>query len=357
MCCVRLSESRLLSFWISVCALFTFSTFSAPQLAAQADDLGNGGKHTIQGRLYVSTGRRSGVSGLKIRLASSSSGDISIISDDTGTFTFRGLNAGSYVVTVEGGDVFENVTENVFIDDPGSSSIRTTIRLRSAPRVMTVQIYLKPKASAENHQQLSVINAKWASVPKEALENYDRGLAFVRQGNDREAEVAFRRSVESFPGFAPGHTELGKIYLKRGLLNESIGYLKLAVGYDANDFEARLNLGIAFLNNRELDAAEKHLVEAAFLKLNAVTPHYYLGILFIERKNYDIAQQAFEKAKQLKREKDYPLLHRYLGGIYEAKHLGKQAVEELETYLRLQPNAKDADRIRKIIADLKNKQT
>jgi len=357
MSCVRLGGSRELSFWITVFALLTFSNFSASELAAQTDDLGNGGGHTIQGRLYVSSGRRSGISGLKIRLSNSSSGDISIISDDTGTFTFRGLNAGSYVVTVEGGDIFENVTENVFIDDPGSSSIRTTIRIRSAPRIMTVQIYLRPKASAENNQQLSVINAKWASVPKEALDNYDRGLAIMQQGNDREAEAAFKRSIELFPGFAPSHTELGKIYLKRGLLSDSIACLKLAVGYDANDFETRLNLGVAFLNNRDLDGSEKQLVEAAFLKPHAVTPHYYLGILFIERKNYDIAQKAFEKAKELKRDKDYPLLHRYLGGIYEAKHLGKQAVEELETYLRLKPDAKDADRIRKIIADLKNKQS
>jgi tetratricopeptide (TPR) repeat protein len=150
---------------------------------------------------------------------------------------------------------------------------------------------------------------------------------------------------------------LGRLHLKKGKLDECISSLRTAVRYDAADFKARLHLGIAFLNKMELDAAEKELVEAAFLNTQAVTPHYYLGILFIEKKNYDIAQKAFEKAKELKREKDYPLLHRYLGGIYEVKKLRKQAVEELETYLRLQPQAKDAERIRRTIADLKADQS
>lgn len=356
---VRWHGGRELSFWTAVFALLTCGILSTPEVSAQgsANDLGNGGRHTIQGRIYVSSGRRSQVSGLKIRLTSTSAGDLTIVSDDSGTFIFRGVNAGSYLVTIDGGGFYEDVTESVVIDDPGSSSIRNTARLRASPRVVNVQIYLQAKRSAEGGQSPGVVNAKWADVPREAAENYERGIRLVQEGNDQGAESAFRRSIEAYPGFTPAHTELGRLNLKKGRLEECVALFRTALRYDPKDFDARLHLGIALLNKLDLDAAEKELVEAAFLNTHAVTPHYYLGVLFVEKKNYDIAQKAFEKAKRLKRDKDYPLLHRYLGGIYQAKRLRKEAVQELETYLRLQPEAKDADRIRRTIDELKVRQS
>lgn len=358
MCCIRSDESFRLSLWFVVFAIFAIGCISTPEVAAQgsSNDLGNGGRHTIQGRLYVSTGRRSQTWGLKIRLNNSSAGEIWVMSDQTGTFTFRNLNPGSYQVTVEGGDAFEDYTENIVIDDPGSSTIRSTVRMGGMPRIINVQVYLRPKAVASPIGPLQVISAKWASFPKDVLESYERGQRLVNEGNDREAEPAFRRSLEISPSFAPAHTALGRILQRAGNLNAAIAEWKDALRYDAQDFDASLNLGIAYLNLRKYSDAEPPLVNAAYLEPSAVTPHYYIGIAFVMKNDLDVAMKAFEKAKELNGGKSLPAIHKYLGRIYGAKNKPKEAIFELETYLKLAPKAQDVEKVRKDIADLKNKQ-
>lgn len=351
-------RSRKPSLWIISLALLTFGFVFTSGLRAQgaSNDLGNGGHHTIQGRLYLASGRRSEVSGLKIRLRSSSAGDIFVITDETGTFTFRSLNGGSYSVVIEGGGLFEDVTEYVFIDDPGSSSIRNTVRMRAAPRIVNVQIYLRPLAAAKTDLPPSVLNVKWADIPKQAIKHYDRGLRLVRETKDREAEAAFRRSIEISPSFAPAYTELGRIAQRTGNLKGSIDAWKNAIHYDPSNFDAHLSLGVAYLNLKKYDDSEAALVSAAFIDRSAVTPHYYLGIVFVMKNDLDIARKAFETAKELKGDKTLPALHKYLGRIYMKKSLDKEAIREFETYIKLLPTAQDAGEVRKDISDLKARQ-
>ena len=47
---------------------------------------------------------------------------------------------------------------------------------------------------------------------------------------------------------------------------------------------------------------------------------------------------------------------KYLGGLYMSVHKNQAAADELEKYLKLDPKAADADRIKGTIKDLRSKQ-
>jgi regulator of sirC expression with transglutaminase-like and TPR domain len=87
-----------------------------------------------------------------------------------------------------------------------------------------------------------------------------------------------------------------------------------------------------------------------------VTPHYYLGMVFSEKNDPDVAQKAFEKVKELNGGKRFPIIHKRLGLIYMHKEMNKEALTEFETYLKLLPSAKDAEAIRKDITEIKSRQ-
>lgn len=336
----------------AICFILALGAVSSSILGqSRTNSSGTGGLHVIQGRVYLPNGKALD-SPVKVELQSSSDPTLSVHTDQNGSFRFNGLRPGNYTVVVDAGSNFEIAKEYITID--GEVQLSKTYA-RSTSKSFTVPLYLQAKRGQTYRS--GIINAKWANIPRAAVEHYESGLELAQTEKTTEAIAEFKRAAELSPSFAPAYTELGKLYLKKGQVDDAIASLRTAVRFDEADFDSRLHLGIGLLNKMDLNGAEKELVEAAYLNTHAVTPHYYLGLLFVERKNYDIAQKAFERAKQLKKEKDYPLLHRYLGGIYEAKRLSKQAVEELETYLRLQPDAKDADRIRKTIADLKTKLT
>ena len=271
--------------------------------------------------------------------------------DRSGSFAFGSLNPGSYSIVVNAGESFEVAREYVTIDPEVQTS---TIRVIPSPKTFNVPIYLQTKRG--EIQKTGVINAKWSSVPKAAIERYERGVEFANDNKAIEAAAEFRKAIELFPSFAPAHTALGKIYLITGKLNEATESFRSALRYDPSDFDAHLDLGIALLNLKKYNDAEPELVTAAYLNRSAVTPHYYLGIVFVMRNDLDIARKAFETAKELKGGKSLPSLHKYLGRIYMTKSMKKEAIEEFETYLKLMPKAQDIEKIRKDISDLKSTQ-
>ena len=122
----------------------------------------------------------------------------------------------------------------------------------------------------------------------------------------------------------------------------------------ADAFVARLNYGIALLEKRSFTEAEEQLRQA--LKRNEASPvaHYYLGLTLLSRRSYDEAEKELLRTIELSGD-SLSLAHKYLGGLYWRKGDYARAVTELELYLKLSPNAPDAEQIRGTINNLRSK--
>lgn len=336
-------------------ALFVLAFFcTAPLTTAygqsRSNSTGTGGVNQIRGRIYLPSGKTLEIP-ITVELQSTSYSTLNVQTDRSGSFSFSGLTPGSYTVVINAGDLFEVAKEYITIDPEVQTS---TIRVMPIPKTVTVPVYLQLKRSVALRNE--VINAKYANVPKSAMDHYGKGLELSKAEKNEEAIAEFRIALGSHPAFAPCHSEIGKIQLKAGRLDEAVNSFRVAIKVDPENFDAHLNLGIALLNAKKFDEAEPELVTAAYLDRSAVTPHYYLGILFVMKDDLDIARKAFETAKDLKGGKSLPSLHKYLGRIYMAKNMKKEAIDELETYIKLMPKAQDVEKIRKDISDLKSKQ-
>jgi tetratricopeptide (TPR) repeat protein len=317
---------------------------------SRTNQSGTGGIHEVRGKLYLPSGQ-SFETPVEIELRGVFT-SLKVFTDRAGSFVFQNLSPGSYTLTVNAGEQFEPASEYIIID-PEVPPPRGIAVMRPSPKLITVPINLRLKRGIVLRNE--VINAKWASVSKDAIEHFKRGIELSQDNKMAEAEVELRRAIDLAPKFAPAHTELGKVLLQRGSLDSSIEAFRTAIRHDQADFDAHLNLGVAFLNLRKYDQAEPELVTAAYLNRSAVTPHYYLGIVFVMKNDLDVAQKAFETAKELKGGRSLPAIHKYLGRIYMKKDMGKEAVEELETYLKLAPKAPDAEKVRKDISEIKAK--
>src|SRR6185436_18069031 len=100
---------------------------AVPSVIAQSgggvDQTGTGGRHSIQGRIYFPSGRRSDVR-VKVKLENFQSGELSVLSDPNGSFSFKGLDPGSYIVVVDAGEEYEIQREPVYIDTDGTNTRR-----------------------------------------------------------------------------------------------------------------------------------------------------------------------------------------------------------------------------------------
>jgi Flp pilus assembly protein TadD len=313
---------------------------------------GTGGSHIISGKIFFPSGRRLDNS-IQIKLQSYTAGEISTMSDQSGSFTFGSLAPGNYIVVVNAGDDYEVARENVTIDSDMNLS-RLGLPTPPMSRRYTVMITLQLKRDSGHLAKASVVDAALAEVPENARALYEKGVQFARNGNSSKAIDNLRAAVSLYPRFPLALTELGVQYLRFGQANKAIEPLKSAMKLTPEAFTPQLNLGIALLETNRFADAERQLREALKLNDSAATAHMYLGVALTKLRNYPEAEKELRRCidtggNQLS------LAHRYLGGIYWQQHEYRRAADELETYLRLTPNAHDAERVRGVIKELRSK--
>jgi tetratricopeptide (TPR) repeat protein len=317
------------------------------------DTTGTGGSSIITGKIFFPSGRRADGT-IQVKLTSYTSSDITVLADSSGSFTFASIAPGNYTVEVNAGKEYEIAHERVDVDQPlqpprGSDTSLATV---STTRRYTVMITLQPKAFEERGKP-SVVNAALADVPEDARSLYEKALTLSQNGDTVKAIEDLKMAISIYPKFPLALNQLGVEYLKSGDARRAVDPLRSATKLSPDAFSPKLNLGIALLETHDFSNADTQLRQA--LKISS-TPaaHMYLGLTLVGVKQYDEAQHELETAISTGGE-NLGQAHRYLGGIYWMKHDNQRAIDEFEAYLRLAPNAPDAERVRGTIKELRGK--
>ena len=296
------------------------------------------GSNMIQGRVHFPSGQTATGKTVKVSLESVSSfGAMSTVADQDGVFRFTSLQAGDYTVVVDAGPEYEKARESVSIYREASAGGRS----------IQVNVQLYPRVDSSN--------PLFANVPQNALNLYQKGSAAARKGDAKAAAESLSAAVAAHPNFPVALSELGSQYLVLKQWDKAAETFEALLKLKPTDVTAHLNLGIATFNQKKLEEAEGHFRKALELKSAGPTAHYYLGLIMVSTKRYDLAQQEFEATISNGGE-NLPLAHKYLGGLYMSVHKNQEAANELEKYLKLDPKAADADRIKGTIKDLRSKQ-
>lgn len=294
------------------------------------------GNIMLQGRIYFPSGQAASGRTIRISLESVSAfTPMSTAPDQDGVFRFQGLVPGDYTVVVDAGSEFEKAREPVGIYS-GTSG-----------KVVQVTIQLQPKISS--------LNPLFAGVPANALNLYEKGMAAAKKNDSKAAVASLSAAVAAHPNFAIALNDLATQYMLLKQWDKAEETYEALLKLKPDDGAAHLNLGIVAYNKKELEEAESHFSKALELKSAGPTAHYYLGLIMVSSKRYPEAQTEFEAAIANGGE-NLALAHKYLGGLYWSAQKNKEAADEFEKYLKLDPKAPDADRIKGTIKDLRNKQ-
>lgn len=314
---------------------------------------GTGGNHVIQGYVFFPSGRKAEGT-IIVKLTSLQYGDLQVIPDSSGTFTFSALAPGSYTVIVNAGDEYEISREGVFIDTDLNMS-RMGVRLPSTSRRYTVMVHLQMKYKPAVGKP-GVVNAALAAVPEKARKLYERGVEQSQADDAAKAADSLKQAVTLYPNFPLALNELGVQYLKLRQINKAIDVLREACKLNPEAFPSRLNFGIALLEAKQYSSAEEQLREAAKRNNNSATMHMYLGIALLRQRKFEESEKELLIATQANAVQ-LGMANYYLGGIYWQKKDYPRAVEQLEKYLALTPNAPDAERVKATIKDFRSRIT
>jgi len=313
------------------------------------DSSGTGGSHVISGKIFFPSGRRAEGT-IQVKLESYNAGELSTMADSSGAFLFTSLSPGNYTVVINAGPDYELSRESVTIDSDLNLS-RAGVAINTGARRYTVMVTLQAKPA--NLAKAGVVNAALAEAPPDARSLYEKALEFAKAGDSARAIESLKSALAIFPKFPLALNELGVQYLKIGQADRAVEPLRSATTFSPDAATPKLNLGIALLETQRYGDAELQLRDA--LRVSATpTTHMYLGLTLYH------LQKTAEAEKELKAAieasgNQLTVAHYYLGGLYWKMHDYHRAIDELETYLRLTPDAPEAERVRTTVKELRAK--
>lgn len=325
---------------------------SYAQGTAGVNSTGMIGNEEIAGRVFFPSGDRANVRPV-VKLQSLSSPEVTGVTDRDGNFRFTHLRPDQYTIIVEAGDKYERASETVIIGNSGPVPAQGDPFQYAVPLAYQIQIYLRPKQTNAAAAQPETPDRALANVPAAARELFSKAVEDARAGQSLKAIEQLKSAIYEAPQFVLAYNELGVQYLKLGQADKAVEAFKEALKISPAEFTLRLNYGIALLNQRKFAAAGTELRLAIQKNASSPVAHYYLGLTLISQQKFDLAQAEFEGAIKNGGDK-LALAHKYLGGIYWRNNNYKQAADELEKYVKLEPKAPDAVKIRGTIKELRN---
>jgi len=270
--------------------------------------------------------------------------------DSAGRFFFGGLRSGEFNVKVItfGTNYLETIQSVRLISFPTGSG-----RLSSDVAYVDVYLRLDPRrVNTGSGGAATVIFAQ--EVPEEARKLYKKGAGELDDKKDEGLE-SLKKAVEIFPTYYDALDRLGSEYVLRKQYEEAAKYLVRAIDVNRRSYSSYYALGVASYNLKNLPAAIEALSAATTINPQSVNAQIFYGMVLRIDGSYEKAEKALLHAKNLAKAAPVAEIHWQLALLYEKTARYKQAADELESYLKVEPKAANAEQIKKLIESLRAK--
>jgi len=227
--------------------------------------------------------------------------------------------------------------------------------------VVTIEILIRPRrepallAPGTNYVQ---------DVPKPARAAYEKAMARLREGKSEEGVAALREAIAGFNDYFDAHFALGKELFRAGKDTEALEAFEHARQINDRQDAVYYMFGLVMMKEGKFAVAEYAFREATKLNATSAASHFYHAQSLIElsvrggdqRQRAADLNSADEELNQAWEMSNKRLTMVYLqrARIHETKGDKETAARDLESFLRAEPDSKNAAAIREAISKLRN---
>lgn len=253
----------------------------------------------------------------------------------SGQFQFNGLQAGGYLLQFE---------------VPGFQKAETklTLTFSSEP---ALSIYLKPLSHNSTPQDYR-ISARELALPETAMNLYREGKKKLYTGNDPQGALAdFQKVLAQAPAFYEARYYAGMAHLALNHASDAEKEFRGCIDDSHNQYgKANIALGTLLVDRGEIDSGEQQIRHGLDLNPSAWLGHYQLGRLEAVRGHLDIAELHAEQALQLS--PATAIVYQLLANIHVRQKNYEAALNDIDAYVKLDPDSPAGLRAREIRAQL-----
>jgi tetratricopeptide (TPR) repeat protein len=186
-------------------------------------------------------------------------------------------------------------------------------------------------------------------VPERAKKEYERGAVLLPKPEQRREGVeALKKAIELFPLYFEALELLGTEYVKQQEYEPAIPVLTKAIEVNRRAYPSLYALSVAQHGLKQLPEAVESMKRAITLNQKSANANLWLGMLLRQSEKLDEAETYLKQADKLAAGKS-PDAHWQLGLLFNQLKRYREAADELELFLKTQPDAKDTELIKKLI--------
>lgn len=279
-----------------------------------------------------------GVAGASIEARNLERGSVFLTarSDSKGRFTMRGLQRGSYEVTVTSG--LEQASERVTVSSSGD---------------FVVDFRLSQQADAASNSGNSSVSVPQFQVPGKARSLYEKASQLLSHGKTDQSLDKVNAAITAYPRFSEALTLRGMIEERTGKADEALNDYRKAIEFDAN-------YALAYIAQASLLNSTGHFTEAVPIlgQVSRLAPNLWqvpfeMSRSCLGRGDLQGAMHNIDHASQLRGgpKNDLPAMHLLRGYVYVGLSNLQKATEEIQTFLAHQPTGPAADTARRVLQE------
>jgi cytochrome c-type biogenesis protein CcmH/NrfG len=291
---------------------------------------------------HVSNDQRAPVADIRVELLNEVDSVIRTVkTDGSGLFVFRKLSDGTFQVRIQtSGTNYVSQTKRVDLARPHGFGA-----------AFEELDFVLMTGNAGSTGKPGVVFVQ--EVPEAARKQFQKASELLNKSNKREeAFVALKNAIELFPQYFDALELLGTEQVKDREYEAAIPALTKALEVNSRSFASSFALGVAQYNLKQTQPAIESLRRAVSLNERSVNANLWLGIALRQTSRPDQAETYLKRADVLADSK-LPDAHWQLALLFNQLKRYKEAADELEIFLKVQPDARDVELIKKLIQRLR----
>jgi len=265
----------------------------------------------------------------------------------SGRFSFTVSRQGNFNVKVlASGTNYQDATEYVEL-------VANTIGGVPTSDTAYIDIYLKFDKRKINTGISGITEAVFVQeVPEEARRLYKNGLKDIGNNTDKGfGEI--EQALGVFPNYFDALNTLGREYVQRKEYQKSLTYLIKSIDINQRSYSSFYALAYACYKLDHRPEALEAARAATIIQPNSVNAQLLYGTLLRFDGSYEKAEKTLLQAKSLSKDTPVAEIHWQLALLYNKLGRNKEAADELDLYLKIQPEADNKKEIKNLIADLR----
>jgi tetratricopeptide (TPR) repeat protein len=300
----------------------------APCAKAQVSSL-EGVEGEISGTVLLEADKRP-ASQVAVKLKSRVAGVFrSVLTDFEGHFRVQNLPRGTY---------------DIAVDEEGYEAAQTSAQL-DGPSAKLV-VYLKGR-SAPIRQSSYTVSVRELKIPRKAQDEFQKGLQRLAKNDPAGSLSHFIKANEAFPRYFEAYYNMGVAEMTLGHMDQAIRAFQTAIDLSGGRY-ARADFGYGYLLCQEGRPVEAEKIIRRGLEVEDTSPQGYviLGQALKQLNRLDEAEKSVHEA--LLRNPNFAGAYLVLSDVAEGKGDYRAEIEDLDIYLKLQPNGPGSEQARKV---------